>query len=126
MPSPRPRRAAPIQPVQSLSRTSRRRLALIAFACACLGVAAWLLVAQLTWRELPREGKTRRWQRGNYLHLDTNGDGIVDEEQYRFDRPNHAFVRRDLDFDGYFDLRYEMQSGVATHIEKIRERAPRH
>ena len=108
------------------AKLTPRHLALIALCGVALGVAGWFTYEQLAWRELPREGGTRRWQRGQYLHLDTNGDGIVDEEQYRFDRPNHALVRRDVNFDGYFDLRYELQSGVATRIEKIHERAPRH
>ena len=108
------------------AKLTPRHLVLIALGGVALGVAGWFTYEQLAWRELPREGGTRRWQRGQYLHLDTNGDGIVDEEQYRFDRPNHALVRRDVDFDGYFDLRYELQSGVATRIEKIHARAPRH
>lgn len=108
------------------TKLTPRHLVLITLCGVALGVVGWFTYEQLSWRELPREGGTRRWQRGKYLHLDTNGDGIVDEEQFRFDRPNHALVRRDLDFDGYFDLRYELQSGVATRIQKIHERAPRH
>jgi hypothetical protein len=103
-----------------------RQFVLLMLAGVVLGAGIWAAMQRAGWRELPREGGVRRWQRGNVIHLDTNGDGIVDEEQIRFDRPNHAIIRRDTKFNGWFDLRYELQSGVATHIEKIHERAPRH
>jgi hypothetical protein len=41
--------------------------------------------------------------------------------------PGERRIRRDTDLDGFFDVKYLVTSnGVASGIEKIHERAPRH
>jgi hypothetical protein len=78
------------------------------------------------WKLIYEDGLVTKWQKGAMLHVDTNHDGVVDEEYFPLPGTNHFRVKRDSDFDGWFDLGYESKSGIATGIEKIREKAPRH
>ena len=77
------------------------------------------------WKEV-REGARREWVKGTTTHVDENGDGVVDEERVIDPRTGKRTVRRDTDRDGYFDLKYNLsESGVATNVTRIHERAPR-
>lgn len=85
------------------------------------------LYSKFSWRELPREGATRKWQRGHVMHIDENGDGRVEEEIVEDPRTGRRTVRRDNNRDGWFDLKYELgRWGIALNIRKIHERAPQH
>lgn len=77
------------------------------------------------WQE-SRERDRRLWRKGDVTHTDRDGDGRVDEiEEPAGNRERH--IRRDTDGDGFLDVRYLVTSnGVATRIEAIHEKAPRH
>ena len=92
------------------------------------GVAGLLLFLSTYtgWKET-QQGARREWRKGNVIHLDDNGDGLVDEEDILDPKTGGCTVRRDANHDGYFDLQYTLTpSGVATHIRTIHEKAPRH
>jgi hypothetical protein len=78
------------------------------------------------WKHGERTGGGSSWTRGDVTRTDRNGDGVVDEEETRRAGKGNAQIRRDTDFDGFFDVRYELRGGVVVRIESIRERAPRH
>ncbi|HSH95497.1 MAG TPA: hypothetical protein VK968_15245 [Roseimicrobium sp.] len=81
----------------------------------------------LRWEPLPDDGGIKKWQRRNVLHIDSNKDGIVDEEITTGKAGTWPVVRRDTNADGYFDLQYKLgPNGIAFGMEKIRARAPRH
>lgn len=92
---------------------------MIAAGCALLWNA-------LRWKELPPTTTWRRWQRGHLVHIDKNGDGIVDMEMDQGVQDNYL-VREDTDFDGYFDKKYVIGlAGMPMNVVVIHEKAPRH
>ena len=92
---------------------------------ALLLAAAIVLWQKLQWKKVSDTPSGIVWKRMNTTHTDRNRDGIVDEEIIRL--PNgDAAIRRDVDLDGWFDLRYVERRGMATRPEQIREEAPRH
>jgi len=95
---------------------------------ACLGLGLLIRFAGFPrrgWKAI-REGARREWVRGTTTHVDENGDGVVDEVLAVDPRTGKRTVRRDTDRDGYLDLKYNLgESGVATNIARIHERAPR-
>lgn len=79
------------------------------------------------WKEIRRDGKLRMWKHGDVYHIDSNGDGLVDEEINYKGPGGKVTVRKDTNFDGYFDLRYNLvTNGIAVNIVPIHEKAPRH
>ena len=101
------------------------RFLFLSLACAGLGLLIWLVGFPGGWKEI-REGARREWVKGTTTHIDENGDGVVDEERVVDPKTGKRTVRRDADRDGYFDLRYNLsESGVATNVARIHERAPR-
>jgi len=92
---------------------------MIAAGCALLWNA-------LRWKELPRVGAWRRWQRGYLVRIDKNGDGTVDREVDQRVQDKYL-VREDTDFDGYFDKKYVIGfAGTPMNVVVIHEKAPRH
>lgn len=86
----------------------------------------FIVVRTGQWEETLSQGR-RAWRNGNVTHVDENGDGRVDEELVVHPGKGKRTLRRDTDRDGYFDLKYNLsESGVATNITRIRDRAPRH
>jgi len=103
-----------------------RRLALVICACLALAIVMFIVFRSGQWEETISQGH-RAWRKGNVTHVDENGDGIVDEELTVDSKTGKRTFRRDTDRDGYFDLEYNLsESGVATNITRIRDRAPRH
>ena len=103
-----------------------RRLPLLIGACLGLAIIIFIVVRTRQWEETISQGH-RAWRNGNVTHVDENGDGIVDEEVAVDSKTGKRTFRRDTDRDGYFDLKYNLsESGVATNITRIRDRAPRH
>jgi len=92
---------------------------------AALLAAAVVLWQKLRWRKVSDTPAGIMWHRSMTTHLDRNRDGLVDEETIRMPSGD-AVIRRDSDLDGWFDLRYVEQRGMATRPEQIREEAPRH
>ena len=78
------------------------------------------------WQPLPNDGATHRWRSGKITHIDRNGDGVVDEIEIELGKSNEFLIKRDTDFDGWFDVQYEIRSNIAVHLEKIHEKAPKH
>ena len=107
-----------------------RRTAELAFVfvlAILLNIFGYCIYWTVSWRELPREGTVRKWQRGNATHIDENGDGRVDEEILMNPKTHRRTVRRDSDHDGWFDVEYEHgRYGIAMKLQQIHERAPCH
>ncbi|MEW6303549.1 MAG: hypothetical protein AB1705_08770 [Verrucomicrobiota bacterium] len=110
-------------------RRSRGQL-IAAAGFAALGLALFLFlrcaVDFFTWERIERDGPAWQWRRGAVTIIDANRDGRIDEEITERGPGGRPRVRKDTDYDGWFDLRYELgQFGIAMNVEKIRERAPR-
>ena len=102
------------------------RVLLWAVLCVVLAGVAFHIAQTSGWKEI-RQGTRREWRKNSVTHIDENGDGVVDEEDVINSKTGKCTVRRDSDFDGYFDLKYNLtSSGVATNISKIHEKVPRH
>ncbi len=80
---------------------------------------------KLRWRKISDTSAGIVWQRSQTTHADHNRDGHVDQETIRLTNGD-VVIRRDSDLDGWFDLRYLERNGMASRLEQIRERAPRH
>ncbi len=106
------------------NKSARRVRWLWAFNALLLVVAA-VFWQKLQWKKTSDTPSGMVWQRMNTTHTDRNRDGRVDEEIILL-RNGDAVIRRDSDLDGWFDLRYVEQRGLATRLEQIREEAPRH
>lgn len=79
------------------------------------------------WVLTDKAGAMSVWRKGNVTHTDANGDGRVDEEQILAHDGKMTHVKRDQDFDGWFDLEYDLgRFGMALNPRQIKERAPKH
>lgn len=110
-----------------MGKTASHRFLCLTLASAGLGLLIWFVgFPGRGWKEIT-QGARREWVKGTTTHIDENGDGAVDEELVVDPKIGKRTVRRDTDRDGYFDLKYNLgESGVATNVTRIRERAPRH
>lgn len=96
--------------------------------CPAVVAVLWLAVKLITrWEVMEKQGVSTTWRKGNVLHLDANGDGRVDQEMQLAEPPNYTRVKRDSDFDGWYDMEYEIGPyGIAIKLRQICEQAPRH
>jgi len=103
-----------------LERLGGRGVAELAFVlviAVLLNLFFACLYWRISWRELPRERGVRKWQRGHVLHIDENGDGQVEEEIIDHPETGRRVVRRDTNWDGWFDVTYQQgPHGIAVKI----------
>lgn len=109
---------------QLLRKISPRHITwILAFVVLVISLVA--LFGDFGWKEVTRGGPTRMWKRGSVYQIDSNRDGIVDEEINYHGKDGKVEVRKDMNFDGYFDLRYNLgTNGIAYNVKQIHERAP--
>jgi hypothetical protein len=97
---------------------------LIALGIAlALGLERWQ-----RWTLVPKDKNQRQktWEREGTVRIDANGDGFIDEERRPGKVPGEFIIKKDANFDGYFDLRYrQTTNGFAVDLEKIHESVPR-
>lgn len=125
--APKPRLLLAWMGLDRLGRRGVAELVVVLVMGVLLNVFFACIYWKLSWRELPREGQSRKWQRGQVLHIDEDGDGRVDEEIVDDPKTKRRVVRRDTNHDGWFDLKYQQgRYGIAMKLIPIHERAPWH
>ncbi len=92
---------------------------------AVLLLVAFVFWDKLRWKKISDTPAGITWRRSQTTHVDCNRDGIVDDETIRLSNGDAA-IRRDMNLDGWFDLRYVERRGIVTRVEQIHEQAPRH
>lgn len=118
-----------LPPVGSSARTALTRRGWIvlvylpaAFLLIWVGSKLWP-----KWVLTYKAGSMSVWRKGNVTHTDANGDGRVDEELILAHDGKMTHVKRDQDFDGWFDLEYDLgRFGMALNPRQIKERVPKH
>jgi hypothetical protein len=109
------------------TRLTRRGWLVLAALPAGLLLLAGLWSARDPWQLVESQWPYRKWHHAGVTHIDTNGDGRVDEVSETDPRTGRTSVRRDTDQDGWLDVSYELGPlGIAMNLRRIREQAPRH
>lgn len=107
--------------------TPRGWVVLVIIPLLLLATTLWLGLRGTGWKLIEHRGQHSQWAKDGIVHVDFNGDRVVDEETILAPPPRLTRVRRDTDLDGWFDIEYELgPHGIAINLRQIREKAPRH
>lgn len=107
---------------QGLEQWQRWAIVIAVFIVIALGVERWQ-----RWQLVSRPNEREKtWERDGVTRIDANGDGFIDEERTPGKVPGEFIIKKDSDFDGYFDIRYRQTTkGFAVDLQQIHEAVPR-